>query len=110
MGSDSGHQIERNRIIKLDVNSLSAEVSYANGFQISGTAGNLLSAFAQAVKTLGARDFPINTAKVLTQRMAIIEKELESHGYYLEKEMDSHKKQWIYKFSWKSGDILQEAA
>ncbi len=62
------------------------------------------------MKQLGGRDFPITTAKVLTQRIAMIEKELESHGYSLEERYDGHLKQKVYSFSWKGGDILKEAA
>jgi hypothetical protein len=95
-------EMERNRIIKLDVNSLPAEVTVSGGFKIKGTSGNLRASFALAMKSRGSRDFTIHTSRVLSQRIAAVEKELRIHGYELSKEDDSHLKQLVYTLVWDS--------
>ena len=109
--NETKHQIERSRIIRLDVQSLAAKVSSPeDGFELAGTSGALVSSFTLAMKQLSGRDFPNYKSQVLTQRIDGVEKELLSRGYTIGKAFDSHKKQWVYTFSWKGGEMVKKAA
>lgn len=91
----------RPQVLKLDVETLLAEVTYTKDlFVIEGSAGKLLSGFAKAFQTHLGKQFPIATGAILSQRINEVTKELKRQGYDLSTTKDKHNKQNIYRIEW----------